>query len=63
MRPRNVVIFTLKKHATKRHLQLLVLGLVPSDISSHEKVAEHPNGVLNFHERQEHAFLSTLHNL
>jgi len=53
----------LEKHATKSHLQALVVSLVRSDISGHEKVAEYPNGVLCFHERQEHAIFSTLHDL
>jgi len=33
-----------------------------SDISGPEKVAAHPNGALYFHERQEDAIFSTLHN-
>jgi len=44
-------------------LNALVLGLVRSDISGPEKVAEHPNGAIYLHERQEHAIFSTLHNL
>ena len=37
--PETLRFFTLEKHATKSHLQALVLGLVRSDISGHEKVA------------------------
>ena len=39
------------------------MGLVRSDISGHEKEADHPNGVLYFHEIQEHAIFSILYNL
>jgi len=59
--PETLWFFTLKKHTTKSHLQALVLGLVRSDISGHEKVAGHPNGALYFHESQEHAIFSILH--
>ena len=61
--PKTLWFFTLKKHAIKSHLQALVLGLVRSDISGHEKVAGHPNGALYFHESQEHAIFSILYNL
>jgi len=44
-------------------LQCDVTPLVRSDISGHEKVADHPNGALYFHEIQEHAIFSILHNL
>ena len=63
MRTRNVVIFTLEKHATKSHLPKLISRAGRSDISGHEKVADHLNGTLYFHERQEHVIFSTLHNL
>ena len=53
----------LRHMLLKSHLQALVLGLVRSDISGHEQEADHPNGVLYFHEIQEHAIFSILYNL
>ena len=44
--PETLWFFTHEKHATKSHLQALVLGLVRSDISGHEKLTDHPNGAL-----------------
>ena len=63
MKPRNVVIFTLGKHAFKSHLPKLITRAGRSDISGPEKVVGHPNGALYFHESQEHAIFSILHNL
>jgi len=51
-----LLFFKLKKHATKSHLQALVLGIVRSDISGHGKVV----GAQYFHESQEHAIFSIL---
>ena len=46
MRPRNVVIFTLEKHATKSHLPKLIFRAGRSDTTSQEKVGALRNGVL-----------------
>jgi len=61
--PETLWFFTLEKHATKSHLPKLISRAGRSDISGHEKVADHPNGALCFYERQEHAIFSTLDNL
>jgi len=62
-KPKPVCFWLSEKPTPESHLQALVLGLVRSDISGHEKVAVPPNGALYFHERQEHAIFSTLHYL
>jgi hypothetical protein len=62
-KPKPVCFWLSEKPTPESHLQALVLGLVRSDISGHEKVAEPPNGALYFQERQEHAIFSTLHYL
>ena len=61
--PETLWFCTLEKHATKSHLPKVISQSGRSDTSGQEKVAAHPNGALYFHERQEHAIFSTLHNL
>jgi len=61
--PETLLFFTLEKHATKSHLPNLITRAGRSDISGPEKVVDHPNVALYFHESQEHAIFSILHNL